>query len=183
MPGIESPLGNKNFNAPRQFTIGAPPEEDLGLEEDLRQQRYIKANPDKERMSSSGKDRINYLLGLTRLTHEVNVEGVKFVLRTLKASENREAMTEASKYLGQEAQFEFRKQILARSLAQVETMTFEEFIGSKSMQDKLNFVDSLDETLCNILFAGFDKLIKEVNAKYGQNNPEQAKEVIEDLKK
>jgi hypothetical protein len=68
-------------------------------------------------------------------------------------------------------------------LAQVETMTFEEFIGSKSMQDKLNFVDSLDETLCNMLFIAFDKLIKEVNAKYGQNNPEQAKEVIEDLKK
>lgn len=183
MPGIESPLGNRNFNAPKQFTIGAPPEEDLSLEEDLKQQRYLKANPDKERMSDHGKNRINHLLGLTRLTTEVNVDGVKFVLRTLKSSENREAITEASKYLGQEAQFEFRKQILARSLAQIETMTFEDFIGSNLMKDKLNFVDSLDETLCNMLFVGFDKLIKEVNAKYGQNTPEQAKEVIEDLKK
>lgn len=183
MPGIESPLGNRNFNAPRQFTVGAPPEEDLGLEEDIKHQRYLKANPDKERVSVQGKERINFLLGLTRLTHEVNIEGIRFVLRTLKSSENRDAITEASKYLGQEAQFEFRKQILARSLAQIDTMTFEDFIGSSLMKDKLNFIDSLDETLCNMLFIAFDKLIKEVNVKYGQNTPEQTKEVIEDLKK
>jgi hypothetical protein len=180
MPVIESELGSRNFNKMREFTV----DDEASLEEEIKRQRFLKANPDKEQMNPAGKDRINFLLGLTRLTKTVVIENTKFVLKTLKSSENREIVAESSKYAGtQEAQFEIRRQILARSLAQIENMSFEDCIGSKNINDKLNFIDSLDETLCNLLFSAFDDLVKDANNKYGQKTPEQVKEVVEDLKK
>jgi len=185
MPEIDSPLGPRKFKQTmKEIDIEDASEDASSFEEELRQHRELRRNPEKERMSPVSKDRINYLLGLTRMTKEFEVNDVKFLLRTLKSSENRESVAKSSKFLGTpELDFEIRKQFLARSLQSIHGMNFDDFIGSSNLEDKLKFIDSLDEGLANIMYLKFQELVKEANEKYSLNKESVAKEVVDDLKK
>lgn len=194
MTKIDSPLGTKNFNQTgRRFVVENSEfsnedfndeVDEMEFQKEVAAHRELRKNPEKQRMSTTSKDRLNFLLGLTRLEKEVTVEGVTFKFRTLTSKDSREAVAASTQFAGTlEVNFEVRRQILARSLASINSMSFSDFIQSNLLDDKLAFIDSLNDGLCVILFDTYTKLVEESNNKYGVNKQEEVMEVLEDLKK
>lgn len=194
MTKIDSPLGTKNFNQTgRRFVVENSEfsnedfndeVDEMEFQKEVAAHRELRKNPEKQRMSSSSKDRLNFLLGLTKLESEITIEGVTFRFKTLSSKDNREAVAESNKFLNTlEFPFEVRRQFLARALFGINSMSFADFIQSNSLVDKVSFIDSLDEGLCTLLYGAYTKLVKEANDKYGINKQEEVTEVLEDLKK
>jgi len=211
MPNFESPISNKRFAATPLKDIDIPDESDnYSLKhsmdessireiqmrmnhEDEREpseiEREIKAAKEarrtgKERLSDGAKRRIEMLLGMTRSTHKVNIDGNVFIFQSLKAKEMRAAIVAAAEYDGTvQSPFEIRKQFLARSIISIADVDFEQFIGSNTLEAKLLFIEELDDALLNRLYDEYLILSKEARDKFSINNDKDAKEVVEDLKK
>lgn len=138
----------------------------------------------KEKVSDSARKRIEMLLGMSQTTREVNIENNIFVLRTLKAKEMREAMMAAFDFDGTvQAPYEMRKQLLGRALTHIAGIEIEQFIGTSTLDGKMAFIDELDDNLLNRLYDEYVKLSNTAKEKYSIKNPEDMKEVVEDIKK
>lgn len=137
-----------------------------------------------ERITDGAKRRVEMLLGMTRHTKDIDVKGNVFTFQVLKGKEMRAAILAASKYDGTvEGPFEMRKQYLARSITHVAGVEIGNFLSSNSLETKLAFIDELDEPLLNHLYDGYVQLAKEAREMYGIKDENDAKEVMEDLKK
>lgn len=153
------------------------------------QQRRQQAN---KQVSSTVRQRIEYLSGIGRIRDEFEMEGpdgvnVKFHLQSLKSREL-DDVHDFMVSLGKEItttkfNFEVRKQILARSLWAVDEISIENVIGSDTMEDRLYFIDSLDENLVSYMFEFYEKNIMRKGKKFAVKDEEDAKEVHEDIKK
>lgn len=153
------------------------------IEQEVRAAREAKKTG-KERLNEGALRRINMLLGMTRSTREFSFMGNSFVLQTLKAKEMREAIMAAAEFAGTvQEPFEIRRQFLARSLVQIASVEIEQFLGSTSLDAKLIFIEELDDALINRLYDEYLLLRKEAINKYAINTIDEAKEVMEDLKK
>lgn len=153
------------------------------LEKQIRQAREDKKHG-RERLSEGAKKRIEMLVGMTRGSRQVEIEGNNFVLRTLKSKEMREALTEAAQFDGTiQSPFEIRRQFLARSIVEIAGVSIEQFIGSNSAEDKCLFIDELDESVLNRLYDEYLILVKEFKDKYAIKTEEEIKEFIGDIKK
>jgi hypothetical protein len=168
------------FQSRAQGSIEGDPNE---VEREIRAMRELKKG--KDRLNDGAKRRIEMLLGMTRTTRKVDFgDNKSFGLHTLKAKEMREAMLIASSFDGTvEGPYEIRKQLLARSIYEVSGIEVAQFVGSDSLDAKLAFVDELDETLLNQLYGEYFKLVADSKNKFSINNDEDAKGLIEDLKK
>lgn len=138
----------------------------------------------KERLNDGARRRIEMLVGMTRSAREVIIGENTFVLQTLRSKEMREAMMVASEFDGTiQSPFEIRRQLLGRSLKQVAGVDIEQFVGSNSLEARMSFVDEQDDTLLNRLYEEYLTMTREAKDKYAIKTEEEAKEVIDDLKK
>lgn len=138
----------------------------------------------KSRLNEGARRRIEMLCGLTRSTRTADLAGQIFSLRTLKNKEMREALLFASQYDGTvESPFEIRKQILARSIYEIAGTDSSLFLGDTSLEAMYEFLDEADETLLTRLYYEYSTLAEEANTKFSVKTEEDAKEVVEDLKK
>ena len=138
----------------------------------------------RERLGDGARKRIEMLIGMTKITREVILDENVYVLKSLTSKEVRDSITAAAGYDGTvEAPFEVRRQFLARALTHISGVELEDFIGSNSLDSKLMFLDELDHTLLNRLYDEYLLLNNEVVNKYSIKTVEEAKEVMEDLKK
>lgn len=175
-------------NALREFQARleaqADPESEVSaMEREVRQAREAKRTG-KVRLSDGARRRIEMLIGLTRGTRTAEIEGQVYVLQTLKSKEMRESILSAAEFDGTvQFPFEFRKHLLARSLVQVAGVDINQFVGSVSLEDRLSFLDEIDEALLDRLYAEYMELVKEAKDRYSIKNEQEAKEVVEDLKK
>lgn len=197
MAKIESAIGNRNFesNSGRNFVISDETENDINkfniseeeefdIQKQIQLDKEARKNKKFERMSDGAKRRIEILIGMTTLTKVVDVAGIKFTLKVLKSKDLRDVYLEASnKATKLEQLFEVRKQTIARALISIDDLTFEEFLSSDAIEDKLNFIDELDDAVATKLNSEYSILSKEADAKYGATTVDEAKGVIEDLKK
>ncbi len=153
-------------------------------EEEIRRARQEKITG-RERMSAGAKQRLEILLGMVRSEREVElVSDLKIVLQSLKSQEQTAIFKEAAKNVMQiDYDFELRRQTLARSIKSVSGVLFSDFVGSDDFNDKLYFIDQMDDIALNKLYIEYGKLTKEAQEKFGIIKPEQQKEVAEDLKK
>jgi len=209
MPSFDSPISNKQFAGKPMREVEIPDEGDLphvnyviddpsiketqmkmqqeqdlaSIESEIRQAREARRTG-KERLSDSAKKRIEILLGMTRTTHTADVGGNEFVFQSLKSKEMREAIVAAAEFDNSvQFPFEIRKQLLARSIVSIAGVNFSQFIGSDTLEAKLFFIEELDEALLNRLYDEYLKLAKEAREKFTIKTSEEAKVVIEDLKK
>jgi hypothetical protein len=202
MSGFESKNFNKSVSNPqkplREFNVGM--EETQTFPQQMPQQnipqvltpeiaaaakeaRREKINQE-PRIADYGKKRIEILANIGRLTKDVEIEGYKFSLRTLKAKETQDAAIDTFKSSTQlEASFENRKQLLARSLFQIDGNNIDFVIGSNSISDKISFLEELEECVINKLFDEFSALRTEAESKYNMKTTKEAEEAGEDLKK
>lgn len=138
----------------------------------------------KERLNTGAKRRVEMLLEMTRSTREVVIGDKVFVLQTLKSKELSESLIIAAEFDGTvQSPFEVRRQLLARSLTHVCGSDFESFISSRDIEDKLFFIDNMDHALLLRLNREYQILVSEHDEQYAIKTPEEAKEVLEDLKK
>lgn len=138
----------------------------------------------RERLNEGAKRRIEMLVGMTRTTREVDIDGNQFVLQVLRSKEMREAIMAASEFDNTvQSSFEARRQFLSRSLIVVAGLDIEQFVGSTEFQAKLELIDSLPEPLLARLYDEYVELLKSARDQYSVKNTETAKEVVEDLKK
>lgn len=137
-----------------------------------------------DRLNEGARRRIEMLVGMTRSTKTVVIEGNSYAFQTLKSKEMSEAIMAASKFDGTvQSPFEVRKQLLARSLVQIGDISINNFVGSNSLDDILLFIDELDDILLNRLYSEYVALTKEARDKYSVKNEQEVKEVVGDLKK
>lgn len=177
-----------DVNAMRDFQARMQPsvhqEKDFNeIERDIKEAKMAKRQG-KERLSDGARRRIEMLVGMTRLNRSVDIDGNIYMLQTLKSKELRDAIVASVEFDGTvQFSFENAKQILARSLIQVAGLNIEEFINSNELEDKLYFIENLDQSLLMRLFSEYNLLNKESQEKYSIKNTEDAKEIVEDLKK
>jgi hypothetical protein len=153
------------------------------VEREIRQAREDK-RVGRERLSDGAKRRIEMLVGMTRSSRNVDIEGNVFVLQTLKSKEMREALMRASEYDGTiQSPFEIRRQLLARSISQIAGVPTEQFLGSPDVELRFAFVDELDESLLNRIYEEYLTLVQESKEKFAAKTEEEVKEVLDDLKK
>lgn len=156
---------------------------DPEAEAEIRRAREEKRSG-REKMSDGAKKRIEILIGMTRLTRTFELDGNVYVLQTLKSKELREAYMAAAEFDGTvQSPFEIRKQLLARSLVQIAGYDTSQFISSNTLEAKLEFIDDQDHAFLSRVNNEYILLIKEADEKYSIKNPEDVKEVLEDLKK
>lgn len=209
MPNYDSPIGSKKFSASPLKEYEVPDESDghnhssydrddhefqMKMQREQERdpaevEREIKAAREarrtgKERLGEGAKRRIEMLLGMTRTTHTADVDGTVFIFQSLKAKEMRESISAAAEYDNTvQSPFEVRKQFLARSITSIGGIDFDQFIGSSTLESKLDFIEELDDALSNRLYDEYVKLSNEAREKFSIKTNEEAKSVVEDLKK
>jgi hypothetical protein len=173
----------QNFTSRMQQNSEENSEELSFAEQEIRAAREARRTG-KERLNDGAKRRIEMLLGMTRLNRSCELDGNEYVLQTLKSKDLREVYTVASEFDGTiNFPYEVRRQTIARSLIHVGGLDIEQFVGSTSLESKLSFIDELPEALLQRLFDEYQLLVKESDNKYSIKTEEDAKELVEDLKK
>jgi hypothetical protein len=158
-------------------------QENIEIERQLQEAKLAKKQG-KDRLNEGAKRRLEILLGMTQVVREVNIEENIFMLKTLTSKQIRESLEEISKVDGTiQAPYEIRRQFLARSLTHIAGVEFDQFIGSNLVEQKLLFIDELDDALLSRLYAEYIEMSNESKQKYAIKNNEDVKEVLEDLKK
>lgn len=153
------------------------------VERQIRQSREDRRSG-RERLDAGAKRRIEMLVGMTRITRSVDLEGNVFVLKSLRSKEMREALMYASEFDRTiQSPFEIRKQLLARSIIQVAGVDIDQFLGTNEMEAKYDFIDLMDESLLNRLYNEYLALVREAGEKYAVKTEEDVKEIVKDLKK
>lgn len=160
-----------------------PSQDQAELEQQFREAREAK-KLGKERLNEGARRRIEMLVGMTRATRTVTLENNVYVLQTLRDQELRDAVVSASAFDGSvQSPFEIRKQLLARSIIQIAGMDFDQFIGSRDLEAKLDCITLFDHYLLGRLYDEYLAMVKEARERYAIKDETDAKEVVEDLKK
>ena len=147
-------------------------------------ERRRRAVSGRERLSKGALDRLSLLLGITQVKSVVNLgNDVVFELRSLKSEESREVLKIASSVTRLETPFELRRQYLARSVVSISNVDIDTFIGSSDLEDKLLFIDELDDAVASRLYNEFVLLKQRADAQYAIKSEDDAKEVVDNLKK
>lgn len=198
MSGFESPNFKKNVpnnqKPLREFNVG--PDENFADQNSSQREmtdqeiEFAVREAKREKMAAANKigaaakTRIEILANIGRLTKDVDIGGVSFSLRTLKAKETREAALSTFSTVGTqlEASYEARKQQLVRSIFKIDGQEVAFVLGSDTLEDKLFFIEELEEVVVNKLYDEFVALKEESKIKYGINTVKEAEEVSEDLK-
>jgi len=185
----EVPVINQREMMEFQERMGMGPDFAPPTSEMAEMEREIKAAKDarrrgQERLGDAAKRRIEMLIGMTRTTRGFDLDGHQYVLQTLKSGELRSAILAASQFDGTvESPFEIRRQLVARSLVQIAGVEVEQFLGSNTIEARLEFMEELDHYLLSRLYDEYLAMVNEARDKYAIKNETDAKEVVEDLKK
>jgi hypothetical protein len=208
MPEFNSPNFKKTVPATgqrqlREFTVGDPEdfpqeqvssqsfttqrqisrEELMDIEQNMKEARREKQST-MNKITEHAKKRSEILANIGRLNKDVQLEGYTFSLRTLKSKETREAALQTFSVGTQlEANFEARRQQLARSVFKIDGHELIDVLGDDSIDARLKFLDDLEESVIVKLFDEFSALKEEARVKFSITTEAEAKEVAEDLKK
>lgn len=172
-----------NFESAMEFSEKLESEEEAAFEREVKAAREAKRSG-KTRLNEGARRRIEMLVGMSRTTRDCDIGGHKYSLQTLSSKEMRAAIMSAAAFGGSvQEPFEIRRQLLAHSLTFVAGLDIVQFVGSNDFEAKLELIDSLDEALLNRLYDEYLTMVKEAREKYTIKNQEDAKEIVEDLKK
>jgi hypothetical protein len=173
----------REFQAQMQPNFPQPVRDLTDVEKDILAVKKAKREG-KERLSDGARRRIEILIGMTRLSKDVEIGGQMYKLQTLTSQELRDAVVATAEFDGSvQFIFENRKQLLARSLVVVAGVRIEEFLHSYDLEARLEFIELMDHALLLRLFTEYNNLAMEAQNKYNPKTEEQVKEVVDDLKK
>lgn len=138
---------------------------------------------------SFAKERIEFLAGIARATDDLEVDGIKFSLQTLKNRELRQIANITRNFGSTESQvsafdvaFELRLTILAYSLYKIDNVPVEDVIGP-TFEERVRFLEEMDDNLIVLLYKKYNNLVSDTRKKYGISSEEELKEVTDSVKK
>ena len=190
MSSINSPLGRMKMAQATQRTLSVPDEtEPLEDLQKIKQTREQIASSQKI-LSPDARERLNYLANLGRKTEEVEVEGITFTLRTLKAKENAEAIHFGSS-LGEpsinqtiDSYHSMRNYTMSKAIQAIDGISLENVVGSRDTEVIIkHLLEEMDEAVIDYLYGKFLTMTKNHKEKFSIKSQEEVKEVIEDIKK
>lgn len=182
-PPVFDERAMRDFQAQMQPQGQMPVRDLTDFEKDILAAKKAKREG-KERLSDGARRRIEILLGMTRLTKDVEVGGQMYKIQTLTSQELRDAVVASAEFDGSvQFIFENRKQLLARALTMVAGLDINEFVNSNDLDARLEFIEMMDHALLLRLFNEYNNLAKEAQDRYNPKTEAQVKEVVEDLKK
>lgn len=132
-------------------------------------------------VAPKAKNRIDFLLGLKKKTSEVEVEGVKFVLKTLKHAEYQDIFSSLSKMTDVNnlvISLEMQIQTLARSITHIDGIPTMVVLNVESIEDVIECLREFENDVIEQLHDEFKKLKSSVEV-----TKEEEREVTENLKK
>lgn len=211
MPNIKSPIGTRTFTSTQQppsfrtyevpdeseqyeqehrepfpvrerNAIPAPPLPQEEVESQFVPQRQFKASGYAQ-TSSEARKRVELLIGLGRAFKDVKVGEVTFKLRTLKSKETQEALLAAATVPMINSTYEGYKHILAKSIVQIDGNDFSLVIGSERWEDKLEFVENLEDSVFTYLYNQYDILNKENSVKLFPKTEQEVSQAVDEIKK
>ncbi len=173
---------------PREYNVTDPTLERLQAPSLEEQEEIFKearlAKQKGTRITDGAKKRVEFLLEMFRAEHTVTIRGQEFVLRSLKNAEAKEATKNSiGKVYELEISMEARTQFLARSIVSIAKVPFEDILQSNKVEDKVAFLDELDEVMVLKLWSEFQIMNEKVKQEFGLSKPEVMQEVADDLKK
>lgn len=138
----------------------------------------------KERLTEGARRRVEMLIGMTRLTREIEIGGNQYRLQSLSSRELRDAISATAEFDGSvQFIFETRKQLLARSLVIIAGVETAQFLHSSELEVRLDFIEEMDHALLLRLYQEYNLMAKEAQDKYAIKTQEEVKGVIADLGK
>jgi len=158
-------------------------------EDDLKEfeERRNEAVRAQKSISAEARARIEFLLNLGRMVKSVTVDETEFTFQSLPGEELNEVFNSLSQFENLSAlkmQYEVRFNTLARALTHIQGKPFSAVIESDEIDDKLDILRGMDESLTDHLYKWYQKNIVETcEARYAIKNEADAEEVIDAIKK
>lgn len=217
MSEVRSKIGSVPFSsegAPRTFSVsdesGYVPEPkghsgpDLNHQEPIKQlsreeaeayRRELIEKSSREASSAikNSKSRIEMLMGLTSASEEVDIGGVKFVLRTLKTRERNKiserVLLAKSNLVGL---VESKLLTLAYAISTIDGVDVDVFFNITAsryeteddlMSERIRYLEMLEEFVVDTLHKQYVTMSNRISDKYGIKDEESAKEVSEEVRK
>lgn len=136
------------------------------------------------KITAEAKERIEILTGLGRCHDTVEVEGIIFSIQSLKGKEMRNIVVLSNGGSNaSEAYFIARDWVLAYSIYEIDGQPISVVLGSNKIEDRVSFVENLDEHVIEHLHDRYLEMVKKNKTKFTIKNTNDAKEVAEDIKK
>lgn len=124
------------------------------------------------------------LTGIGRLTTEIEIENIKFSLRSLKNKELREIL---EKGLEAKTRFEealmVRNYTLAYSIYKINNQPAELFMRTEDIDEKVKLIDDMQSSVVSKLWEEYSKMIKLHDDNLKDGLGETPKEISENIKK
>jgi len=136
-------------------------------------------------LTVEAKKRVEFLIGLGKVTDEFEIDGVNFSIRTLSTGEIKEIAKTVSlqEMSAAELGFELRTQTLARSVYQINGYLLAEVIGDDSMEARLALFDSLSDSVAAYIHDKYKIITEKAQNQYAVKTEEDVKEVADAIKK
>jgi hypothetical protein len=137
-----------------------------------------------QRAPKNTVDRMEVLVGISRLTKEVDIDGTIFSIRSLKSREMREIMKYSE---AQETKLDQLLSIklgtLAYSIYEIDGNSFDYICKSGDLEDKIEVVDDFDNFLVKKLWNEYSEMVAIHNDSVKADLGSTSKEFSENLKK
>lgn len=165
----------------RQITsFGMPKQIVLDDVNKIRQEKIAAQN----RISPEAKKRTEFLLGLGNVFKDVPIGGVIFTIRSLNVTETKQVVRKtASEASNIDAFYVGREQVLARAICKIDGNDVYTVLGDDSVETMLAWIDEMQESVIIKLHDAYLDMINENKRNLTISGEEEAKEVVEDIKK
>lgn len=192
MSDFNNAQSRRAFAVPKKALLTISDETSLTAEEvesskvefqDLQAQRQEIINAGK-RITSASKERMEILLNLGRLTKDVEVEGIKFSLRSLKSKEI-QSITKMAEQLDSQidSYFASRNNVLSRAIYAIDDQSLGDVLDKADGGAVLKWLDEMDDAILEYLHDAYLEMVKKNKKRFEIKSEEQIKEVVEELKK
>jgi hypothetical protein len=130
--------------------------------------------------------RLEVIIGMTRLVREVKFKNVKFLIATLKSKEHRDMILNVINddlKTSAEQSYSIRRHTLSRAIQEINGMPINVALGSNNFEDRLLFIDELDESIVQKLFLEYESMREEHVNSIDKDLGKTSQEVAESIKK
>lgn len=204
MSEINSPLGRRNFaNQSKVLTVpdesehahsgplaGIPAEflnTNTQAEVDrnaLIAQRKA-AQESAQKISPGAKERIEFLLGIGKVTKDVDVDGTTFTLKALSDVQNQDVLLKIVQGYKNDADalLYSRRLTLTYAITHIDGTSIGIQLGDDSFETKFTVLGQMDSDVIGYIYSHYEEMTVNKRKKYTIKNEKDAEQVVEELKK
>lgn len=166
----EESFSNAQQNNPQfhQETVNPYASEEDKLDYQKVQEMRTQSGEQKKKISATSRNILEVLTGIARLNDVVDVDGVKFSIRSLKT---REMNAVVSASLAQDVDatqrmYLMRLHTLVRALYEIDGQDVNFVLGTEDLNAKMEILEEFDEALIIVLYDRYNKMVSKNNKRF-----------------